>query len=306
MVKKEDVEQLMLQHFPSCPLCKAKNGYEVSGIFKNYVRCKSCKAQWMSNDFVTCKELNVLKLWKTPRDGRGKSFKQKEHPVTFWQRMMHARDEEEFLEKRTLLDELFEKIKTKDSETRNEALNRLRTMGQPVFTRLNEMLNISDKRTRTIKRYHALELLQLIADEKGMDLLIPALQQDQDPHIFITSTEGMKQMGFRTQVAYSLGVLEQKNKTGKAVESLIWSLKNDVHPNVRAFIAMQVFANSQFPVFSKDPKVIEALNQALTDAEPTIIRDPASLEAARKGFLGPTVANIVRQALSRISIVSAR
>ncbi len=33
IVNKEEVEQLMLRYFPSCPLCGANAGYEVSGAF---------------------------------------------------------------------------------------------------------------------------------------------------------------------------------------------------------------------------------------------------------------------------------
>ena len=89
----------MLQHLPQCPICKAESGYEVSGLLKNYVQCKSCKAQWQSNDFVNCKELNVLMLWKLSRDGLGKQFRKKEHPIRFWRTMMHVDTFSEFLQR---------------------------------------------------------------------------------------------------------------------------------------------------------------------------------------------------------------
>jgi len=85
MVTKEEVEQLMLQYFPSCPLCRANEGYEISGAFKNYVQCRSCGAKWESPDFVKCEELKELQLWEASYDGKGDSLKRKKYSVKFWQ-----------------------------------------------------------------------------------------------------------------------------------------------------------------------------------------------------------------------------
>jgi len=86
LVSKEDVENLMLSHFPSCPLCGAKDGYESSRLFKNHVRCKSCEAKWVSNDFQEGKELRKLTLWDPSWDGIGRSLARKkvELPIEFW------------------------------------------------------------------------------------------------------------------------------------------------------------------------------------------------------------------------------
>ena len=85
MVSKEEVEELMLKYFPKCPLCGASEGYEVSGVFKNYVQCRACGAKWWSNDFVKCKELKQLKLWEPAYDGTGAALKFKTFSVKFWQ-----------------------------------------------------------------------------------------------------------------------------------------------------------------------------------------------------------------------------
>lgn len=86
MVSKEDVEKLMLSYFPSCPLCGAEGGYESSSLFKNHVRCKSCGAKWVSDDFKEGKELRKLTLWDPSWDGTGSSLAKKkvELPIEFW------------------------------------------------------------------------------------------------------------------------------------------------------------------------------------------------------------------------------
>lgn len=75
----------MLQYFPSCPLCEAKKGYEISGWNKNYVQCRSCGAKWTSTDFIKCEELKELKLWEPSYDGKGIPLKMKKRSVKFWQ-----------------------------------------------------------------------------------------------------------------------------------------------------------------------------------------------------------------------------
>ena len=85
MVSKEQVEEFMVKYFPSCPLCGSNEGWNVSGILKHYVQCKSCGAKWESRNFVTCKELKNMILWEASKDGKGASLLHKEHPVTFWQ-----------------------------------------------------------------------------------------------------------------------------------------------------------------------------------------------------------------------------
>lgn len=75
----------MLQCFPSCPLCGAKKGYEVSGWTKNYVQCRSCGAKWSSTDFIQGVKLTKLRLWEPSYDGKGSPLKRKEYSVKFWQ-----------------------------------------------------------------------------------------------------------------------------------------------------------------------------------------------------------------------------
>lgn len=308
MVKnEEDVERFMLQHFPSCPLCKAKNGYNAPGRFvKNAVQCKSCGAQWVSNDFLILEELNFLKLRKTSRDGRGKPFKKKVYPIAFWLRCMHTKDYDEFLkrledEKNEIkeIGDLFHKLRTNDLEVRNEIRDRLREIGQPVYVEIGKMLN--DERFYLEDAIRALYVLGILEDERGIDFLVQALQQGQHIKKDMNSSKQWDQSDYRMGAALSLGMVEQANKTGKTVEPLILALKNDAYPNVRAFIAINVFANPDFPVFAKDPRVIEALNQSLKDYEHTIAQDPGSMATALWGTgVGTSVSYFVGQALKKI------
>jgi len=82
---KLKADELMLQYFPNCPLCQANSGYEVSGIFKNYVQCRSCGAKFESTDFQTGKELKKLELWEPCANGKGAELKRKKFDVHFWQ-----------------------------------------------------------------------------------------------------------------------------------------------------------------------------------------------------------------------------
>jgi len=85
MVKEEQVVELMVRYFPKCSFCGSDSGYEVSGINKNYVQCKSCLAKWMSNDFIGGKELKKMQLWEPSKDGKGVSLLKKDYSVSFWQ-----------------------------------------------------------------------------------------------------------------------------------------------------------------------------------------------------------------------------
>jgi hypothetical protein len=85
MVNIEEVEALMLKHFPQCPLCGADKGYEVSGWAKSYVQCRLCGAKWESTDFISCKELKELQLWDPSSDGKGTQLTRKKYSVKFWQ-----------------------------------------------------------------------------------------------------------------------------------------------------------------------------------------------------------------------------
>ena len=84
MVSKDEVEKFMLSYFPSCPLCGAEEGYEVSGLLKNYVQCKSCGAKWVSSDFGKCKELRNLTLLKPAYDNKGVALHDHRRSVDFW------------------------------------------------------------------------------------------------------------------------------------------------------------------------------------------------------------------------------
>mgnify|MGYP001104889646 FL=1 len=92
----------MTQYFPRCPICKSNVGYEARGLLSTsqYIRCKTCGAQWTSSDFVGYKDLKTLKLWEPPEDANmyAKFMSQsalkprKTYPVKLWQALM--KDEE--------------------------------------------------------------------------------------------------------------------------------------------------------------------------------------------------------------------
>lgn len=84
MVSKRQVEEFMSSYFPNCPICGSEEGYKVSGVFKDYVKCIACGAKWQSPDFVQCKELKHLMLWEACENGRGLTLLHKTLPVTFW------------------------------------------------------------------------------------------------------------------------------------------------------------------------------------------------------------------------------
>lgn len=61
---------LMNMYFPECPICKSTAGYEVHGMLSTsqYVRCRTCGAQWASRDFIGYKDLKTLELQEPPDD----------------------------------------------------------------------------------------------------------------------------------------------------------------------------------------------------------------------------------------------
>jgi hypothetical protein len=89
---------LMSEYFPTCPICGSSAGYDVRGWLSSsqYVQCKTCGAQWTSNDFVGYKDLKKLKLWEPPEDSKvyGKFMSQSvlkprvSYPVKLWQSAM--------------------------------------------------------------------------------------------------------------------------------------------------------------------------------------------------------------------------
>lgn len=89
------------KYFPRCPICKAAEGYQVRGLFPSsqYVRCKNCKAEWASRDFVDAKDLRTLKLWNHPEEPQIyadfitsiNSLKlKKSYPTNLWQASMNG------------------------------------------------------------------------------------------------------------------------------------------------------------------------------------------------------------------------
>ena len=83
MVSKQEVVDLITKFFPKCPLCKAEANYEISGIAKNYFKCLSCGTKWATVR-KGLDSLKEMRLWETPKDGRGSHVLRKKYPIDFW------------------------------------------------------------------------------------------------------------------------------------------------------------------------------------------------------------------------------
>lgn len=100
MPSREEVTSFMAKYFPTCPICGSDAGYEISGslklaFYKDFIRCKSCRAYWKSKDFRSLKELKELALWKESNDGKGWSLKYRFYPLDFWKYKVNEILEEE-------------------------------------------------------------------------------------------------------------------------------------------------------------------------------------------------------------------
>lgn len=57
----------MQDEFPRCPICGSTDGYELSGILRNYAKCRICMAKWRL--FVKDKQISEITLHELPKDG---------------------------------------------------------------------------------------------------------------------------------------------------------------------------------------------------------------------------------------------
>lgn len=106
------------RYFPRCPICKSDKGYEARGFLPSsqYVRCKSCEAEWTSTDFIGFRDLKSLKLWKPPENpqmyaefiSQSPLKLKKTYPTKLWQALMNKEEISLNMEKLPL----FTKIKT--------------------------------------------------------------------------------------------------------------------------------------------------------------------------------------------------
>ncbi len=91
MVSEHEVEEFMLKTFPTCPICEAKTGYDVSGPAKTFVQCKSCKAKWYSLTLPQMRKSTNFILCEPSIDGKGKTIlKQTQGGVDFWKNLKNA------------------------------------------------------------------------------------------------------------------------------------------------------------------------------------------------------------------------
>jgi hypothetical protein len=83
---KELKQELMAKDFPKCPICKSTEGYDISGVVKNYVQCKSCKAKWRSTVNRSGRDFKIatLSLVEADKDGKTVSLIENKFPIDFW------------------------------------------------------------------------------------------------------------------------------------------------------------------------------------------------------------------------------
>ena len=142
----------------------------------------------------------------------------------------------------------------KDDATKQEVLNELRGLGSGVLEHVLTLCRSNlwrDRRQgyRLLGGFGAIGAIWLLEDEKAEDLLIGALQNEAEAD--------------RVEAIHSLLLIEEAKKTGKSITAVINVLKNDKNPNIRADTAMCL------AFIRWDPKVTEALIEALNDNEST-------------------------------------
>jgi len=90
MAVEARIRELMVGHFPTCPLCGSDAGYDVTSAIKGHVRCKSCSTEWSSLDFITGATLDKMKVRELPKGassyvvGGHRLRRGDEYPVSFW------------------------------------------------------------------------------------------------------------------------------------------------------------------------------------------------------------------------------
>lgn len=84
MVSDREVEESMLQIFPTCPICGSNRGYAISGMNKTYAQCRSCKAKWHSSKLPTKKKVEFLDLREPSKEGIGSEIILQKKGITFW------------------------------------------------------------------------------------------------------------------------------------------------------------------------------------------------------------------------------
>ena len=195
-MKKEELEQLLYEYLPSCPLCRAETGYKIAFLCR-YLECNSCGARWSPWSTKGDKRTWTLRLLKSDREERAKFLVNETKSVGFWQSLdLERQRERDRMEKEIeeSLTQLEGSLKSKDEELRAEARNRLKAIGQPVFQKICEA---------PVSR--AIMLLALMEDEIGIDFLVRALKTEPG-------------VGNRRDAAAALGWIEKANKSGGTIE----------------------------------------------------------------------------------------
>lgn len=86
--------------FPRCPVCGQSSGYVVSGVFRNFVQCRYCRAKWRLSS-SSSRQLTGLLLHELPKNGQGLwrvqglgaplfTLMGREYSVDFWSKLALA------------------------------------------------------------------------------------------------------------------------------------------------------------------------------------------------------------------------
>lgn len=90
MVTEKEIERLMAEALPKCPLCGSDLGYMVTSVIKGSVQCRSCRAEWSSLDFVKSERLERLRINELPHGvhsytmGKHRLKRYEEYRIGFW------------------------------------------------------------------------------------------------------------------------------------------------------------------------------------------------------------------------------
>jgi len=238
-LSKEELAKVIADYLPYCPICKAAADYKVVDFYKTCFACKSCDGRWSNNE-LPWGQLKKLKLIKHDNQKRAKPLMKKEKTVKFWQSLDLAKYDPQIDKE---VNKLIRRIRYSRRGDK-EAAVKLREIGEPTFEKLSLMLCES----YVGDRQAAAAILGYLGDARGVGLLMPLLK-DQDASM-------------RLQAVISLPLIEEKEeeRTGQVVAPLIDVLRTDKDTNVRFAVAQC------FGFFKWDPKVTDALIEALADA----------------------------------------
>lgn len=85
MKSSNDIQSLMTNSFPYCPICKSKANFSIVNEKKPIMKCQACEAEWILLFTPEKDEIFILKLKKLDRKKRVKSLQGLKKTLGFWQ-----------------------------------------------------------------------------------------------------------------------------------------------------------------------------------------------------------------------------